>query len=174
MFEKGKRAWFFGITGMESVEEFFGVLDIGREVPAVVFGTVANPTDLVLETVVGFESRVDAAVENFFDFEFEITVHFNGRWRVIDTIGNGVRSVGFEEGDMEDGMNGFQARREFEASGVGGDLLKNAIWTKTLVIKFLHGSLGLDIARVKPAKVAGVKVGDFLAAVLSRGLVTID
>lgn len=91
---------------MEVREEFVGVLDVRCEVPAIVVGAVSNPTDFVLESVVGFESRVDTAVEDFFDFEFEITVHFDWRWRRFDAVGNGVGSVWFEEGYMEDWVNG--------------------------------------------------------------------
>lgn len=64
--------------------------------PAVVFRTVADPTDFVLETVIGFESRVDAAIENFLDFEFEVAIDLYRRRRNVDAVGNGVRSVGFE------------------------------------------------------------------------------
>ena len=63
---------------------------------------------------------------------------------------------------------------EFQASRVRGDFLEDAERTDPLVIEFLHRPLGLDIACVKPAKVAWFKVRNFLAAVLSRGLVTID
>ena len=60
------------------------------------FRTVADPTDFVLETVIGFESRVDAAIENFLDFEFEVAIDLYRRRRNVDAVGNGVRGVGFE------------------------------------------------------------------------------
>lgn len=75
---------------------------------------------------------------------------------------------------MEDRMDGAKTWRELETSSVSGDLLKNAIWTKAFVIEFLHRPFGLDIARVKPAKVIWFKEGNFLATVLSRRLVTVD
>ena len=52
------------------------------------------------------------------------------------------------------------------------DLLNDAIRANALMIEFLHRSLGLYVACVKPAKVAWVKVGNILAAVLSRRPVT--
>ncbi len=54
---------------------------------------------------------------------------------------------------MKDGMEGAKWSREFQASGMSGDLLEDAEGADPLVIELLHRTLGRDIACVKPCEV---------------------
>lgn len=90
---------------MEIGEEVLRVFDVGCEVPAIVLGTVSHPTDLVLETVVRFESLVDTAVQNFSDLELDVAIYFDGGRRRFYAVGDDVWSIGLEKANVKNGMD---------------------------------------------------------------------
>lgn len=75
---------------------------------------------------------------------------------------------------MEDGVKGFETLWELEATGVSGDDVDDLEGSKSLVVEFLHRAFGFDVARVQPARVADVELGDRGPTVGCGGGVTLD
>ena len=61
------------------------------------------PADKVQEPT--FPLVVDFGVEDCHDFIFAFAVNFDQRWQRLGMVRNGVRSHGFQLGDMEDWVN---------------------------------------------------------------------
>ena len=90
---------------MEFGEEFIGVFDVGSKFPAIPSRTVSNPAYVVLKTIVSFGAGVNATVEDSFDFVLDVAVDLDGGRGRFDAVRNGVRCIGFEEADVEDGVD---------------------------------------------------------------------
>ncbi len=76
---------------------------------------------------------------------------------------------------MKDGMEGAKWSREFQASGMSGDLFEDAEGADPLVIELLHRTLGRDIACVKPCEVVDFEGSRYrVASIFGRKRILFD
>jgi len=83
------------------------------------------PASLLISTIVTFPfdivlkwastTFIELGVENGFDAIFGVVIDNNGRGRILNTVQNGVRNVGFEHRSMEDWVNTSFISREFKS-----------------------------------------------------------
>ncbi len=72
-------------------------------------------------------------------------------------------------------MEGAKWSREFQASGMSGDLLEDAEGADPLVIELLHRTLGRDIACVKPCEVVDFEGSRYrVASIFGRKHILFD
>ena len=128
-----------GICGVEVRNKFRGVVEFRSKDPGRFFVSsfVASPPDQVQE-LASTASSIYLGIQDFGDLEFRFAVDQYGRWRVLDAAGNGVRSSGFQLGDMEHRVYGVHGVWQSESEGMGSDFGDNVEGSEILLRKLFR------------------------------------
>ncbi|SPC61150.1 uncharacterized protein UHOD_20513 [Ustilago sp. UG-2017b] len=106
------RGWPGRVGCMEFSNQVAGMGEIGGRFPRVVVRPISYPADKVEEQIT--VAAIDFAVEDLFDFIFDIFFNFDQGRRWLDPIWDCVANVGLQAVDVEHVMD-LHGRRKPEA-----------------------------------------------------------
>ena len=137
---------------------------------SVVSVLVAFPSNQVAK--LALETLVDPRVQDFGNFVFLFIVDLDRKWGFNFTVQNGVGRVGFELGNMKDGVYAAHAGRQLEGDGVGTRAFDDLERSKVFLGELLGRTMSLYKFRKKISFGSDRKLRSRNALTICRDLIT--